>query len=90
MSADYYWNDPGFGKEIAESFGLEQSVPVLGNTARSGDTLFIFKAKGDFYLWNMAEDTVWKIVQPTDQEGIKQLLWADELGSLKMQECTPK
>lgn len=87
MGADYYWKGPSSsGQQIAKSFGLKSPEPVFGNTAWSGSTLFIFKSEGKFYLWNMAEDTVWEIVHPTDQEEIRRLLWADDLESLKMQE----
>ncbi|KAF5856158.1 hypothetical protein ETB97_007815 [Aspergillus alliaceus] len=87
MSADYYWKGPNSpGQIMAKEFKLNLPEPILGSNVRSGSTLFIFKSEGKFYLWNMAEDMVWQITKPTEENQIKEEVGADRMKYLEFKE----
>lgn len=70
---------------MAESYNLKSAVPVFGNKARSPNTLFVFQSEGTYYLWNVVQDSVWKIVEPTGKDEIKRKIWGGDMKSLNME-----
>ncbi|KAI9935079.1 hypothetical protein ASPWEDRAFT_44670 [Aspergillus wentii DTO 134E9] len=87
MGATFYWDGPdSLGQIMAKGFKLNSPEPILGSTAKSGSTLFVFKSEGKFYIWNMAEDTVWEITKPTEENQIKEEIQAGRIKTLGLKE----
>ncbi|KAA8647061.1 hypothetical protein EYZ11_008790 [Aspergillus tanneri] len=67
---DFFWGDKDKDAVImADQFGLQQPLsPVMRSSKASGGSLYMVQsADKSFYIWNLIEDAVWKIVDSDTQ-----------------------
>ncbi|KAE8331489.1 hypothetical protein BDV39DRAFT_168800 [Aspergillus sergii] len=83
---DEYWStDDSQGSLIAQAYGIDSPVGLMYSTEIS-DALHLFTSGQTYYLWNEADDTVWKITSPADLKGIVQVIDTEHVLALEFQE----
>ncbi|KAE8356857.1 hypothetical protein BDV28DRAFT_144770 [Aspergillus coremiiformis] len=71
MHYDAYWSGSDSpGRAMAADYGLSSPDPFLGNTARAPGRSFLVQSGSGFYLWNLVNDSVWRITHPTGKRAI--------------------
>jgi hypothetical protein len=85
MFAQETFEDPeGEGYELLQSLGLRTVTPVMAHTRQNGGTLYLFKSRGNFYIWNIIEGTVRRF-QDKDLEKILQSMTENAGGTKRLQ-----
>lgn len=72
MGYNYYWaSDDSVGQEVARDHGLGEATPIMYSGNETGTPLFIFKADGQFYVWNEIEGEIFHIEELKDDGAVE-------------------
>lgn len=70
------------GNIIARQYGLTNPQPVMCNTPRSGDCLYIIQSDHKYYIWNQIENDLFLIDGYSSKEDITRTIRERGAGAL--------
>ncbi|KAI1175926.1 hypothetical protein F4777DRAFT_294456 [Nemania sp. FL0916] len=84
LDVELYWKDSECpGREMLSKYGLTSAQPEMCAKEDGVVTMYMFSSHGDRYVWNIVEESLWKIKNEGDAQEIADKIGQDGFSSLE-------